>query len=58
MHSTIPAVLFFILALLTGIFAFTGMDPGAARDLARFFFFLFAALFIVTAARAAFATWR
>lgn len=41
------AIIFFIIAIVAGIFGFTGIAVGAA-DIAKVFFFIFIVLFIAT----------
>jgi uncharacterized membrane protein YtjA (UPF0391 family) len=40
------SIFFFILAVIAGMFGFTGLE-GAAADLAKILFFLFAAVWVV-----------
>ncbi len=40
------AFLFFVLAVIAGLFGFTGIE-GAAADVARLLFFLFVAMWVV-----------
>jgi uncharacterized membrane protein YtjA (UPF0391 family) len=40
------SIFFFLLAVIAGLFGFTGIE-GAAADLAKVLFFLFAAVWIV-----------
>jgi len=40
------AIFFFLLAVVAGLFGFTGIE-GAAADVAKLLFFLFAAIWVV-----------
>jgi uncharacterized membrane protein YtjA (UPF0391 family) len=40
------AAIFFVIAIVAGIFGFGGISEGAA-DIAKFFFFLFVVVFLV-----------
>ena len=40
------AIFFFLLAVVAGLFGFTGLE-GAAADIAKFLFFLFVAIWVV-----------
>jgi uncharacterized membrane protein YtjA (UPF0391 family) len=40
------AIVFFLLAIVAGLFGFTGLE-GAAADIAKFLFFLFVAVWVL-----------